>query len=269
MNRVTAEDVETYQRDGVVILRGVVPHEWLERVTPSVDAAFEGDGTADLSSLADGGAAGPGRFRAGTDHWRSDPDAEAFATRSPLPAIAAQLMGSEQVWLWEDSFLIKAPGTAEETRFHQDLPYFHLSGSQLATFWVPLDPATPQTGSLRFVKGSHRWDREFAPTMFVTDDRIDGSEGEQAPQIDPDDRAVLCETMEPGDLSVHDARTLHGAGPNTSETVWRRAVSVRYCGDDVRVSFRSGLPTSEHQASLAEGDALIDGPVTPQVWPLA
>ena len=25
--------------------------------------------------------------------------------------------------------------------------------------------------SLRFVKGSHRWDRQFAPTMFVTDDR--------------------------------------------------------------------------------------------------
>jgi ectoine hydroxylase-related dioxygenase (phytanoyl-CoA dioxygenase family) len=261
------KEIETYRRDGVVILRGVVPPEWLDRVAPSVDAAFEGDGTADLSSLAVGGGGGKGRFRAGTDHWRGDPAAEAFATRSPLPAIAAALMGSEKVWLWEDSFLIKAPGTAEETRFHQDLPYFHLSGTQLATFWVPLDPVSADTGSLRFVKGSHLWDREFAPTMFVTDDRIAGAGGEEAPQVDPDDPAVLCVDMEPGDLSVHDARTLHGAGPNTSADRWRRAVSVRYCGDDVRVGFRPGIPTSEHQAQLVEGEPLRDGPVTPQVWP--
>jgi hypothetical protein len=93
-------EIDTYRRDGVVILRGVVPPEWLDRVAPSVDAAFEGDGTADLSSLAVGGGGGKGRFRAGTNHWRGDPAAEAFATRSPLPAIAAELMGSERVWLW-------------------------------------------------------------------------------------------------------------------------------------------------------------------------
>lgn len=264
---ISEADIEAFRRDGVVILRGAVPREWLERVTPSVDAAFEGEETADLSSLADGGAAGSGRFRAGTDHWRSDPQAEAFATLSPLPGIAAQLLESEHVWLWEDSFLIKAPRTAEETRFHQDLPYFHLAGYQLATFWVPLDPVTPETGSLRFVKGSHRWEREFAPTMFVTDDRIAGAEGEPAPQVDLEDPMVLCDAMEPGDLSVHDARTLHGAGANTSETLWRRAVSVRYCGDDVRVRFRPGLPISERQGTLVEGDELADGPITPQVWP--
>ncbi len=263
----TAEEVEAYRRDGVVVLRGAVPPEWLERVEPAVQRAWEGDGTADLSEMADGGAGGSGRFRAGTDHWRTDPDAKAFALESPLAGIAAALMGSRSVWLWEDSFLIKAPGTAEDTRFHQDLPYFHLTGTQLATFWAPLDVVTAQTGALRFVKGSHLWGREFTPTMFVSDDPITGAPGEAVPQIDLDGPDVMCVDMEPGDLSIHDARTLHGAGPNTSSTQWRRAVSVRYCGDDVRVAFRPGLPVSPFQVVLTEGEALSDNASTPQVWP--
>ena len=265
---VSADQVEAYRRDGVVVLRGVLPSAWFDRLEPAVAAAFEGDETADLSAIAPGAGESSGaRFRAGVNHWRQDPVMRAFACESPLPGIAAALLGSERVWLYEDSILVKPPGTREETRFHQDLPYFGLTGTQLATFWCPLDPVTPHTGSLRFVRGSHLWGREFRPNLFVIDDPIPDTHGETVPDIDPDDPSVLCVDLEPGDITVHDARTLHGAGPNTSATVWRRAVSVRYCGDDVRVHRRPGMPAAEHRESLVEGDPLADGEVTPQVWP--
>lgn len=269
---ITPAEVETFERDGVVVLRGVLPATWVQRLGPAVAAAYSGDATADLTELtgsapvgADGQAAG--RFRAGIDHWLEDPVMREFDCASPLPVIAAMLMRSDRVWLYEDSILVKPPGTAEETRYHADLPYFHVEGDNLATFWCPLDPVTPATGALRFVRGSHRWDRTFRPNLFVVDEPIPGTEGETVPAIEPDDPAVLCVDLEPGDLSVHHARTLHGAGPNTSADVWRRAVSVRYCGDGTRVRHRAGMPVPSHQRGLVEGEPLADGDATPQVWP--
>jgi ectoine hydroxylase-related dioxygenase (phytanoyl-CoA dioxygenase family) len=263
---VTDDEVDAFERDGVVVLRGVLPTSWVDRLGPSVAAAYGGDATADLSALT-GVDAGAPRFRAGVDHWLDDPVLRSFDCDSPLPVIAATLLRSTQVWLYEDSVLVKPPGTVAETRFHADLPYFHVEGSRLATFWVPLDRVTSGTGSLRFVRGSHRWGRTFRPNLFVTDDPIPGTDGERVPAIDPDDPAVLCVDLEPGDLTVHHAGTLHGAGPNTSADTWRRAVSVRYCGDGTVVRHRAGMPVPPHQAGLVDGDPLVDGPVTPLVWP--
>jgi ectoine hydroxylase-related dioxygenase (phytanoyl-CoA dioxygenase family) len=264
---VTQDEIGTFERDGVVVLRGILPARWVDRLEPSVAAAYDGDGTADLSALSDVDGGSTPRFRAGVDHWLQDPVLREFDCDSPLPQIAAALLRSEHVWLYEDSILVKPPGTTAETRFHADLPYFHVEGDRLATFWCPLDPVTPATGSLRFVRGSHRWDRTFRPNLFVIDEPIPGTEGERVPEIDSDDPAVLCVDLEPGDLTVHDARTLHGAGPNTSGTTWRRAVSVRYCGDGTVVRHRAGMPVPDHQTALVEGESLADGPATPQVWP--
>ena len=106
--------METFERDGVVVLRGVLPAAWVQRLGPAVAAAYGGDATADLTELtgsapvgADGEAAG--RFRAGIDHWLEDPVMREFDCASPLPVIAATLMRSDQVWLYEDSILVKPP----------------------------------------------------------------------------------------------------------------------------------------------------------------
>lgn len=264
---ITAEEVQAFWRDGVVVLRGVLQAEWIEHLVPAVERALAGEATADLSALA-GPPEGTPRFRAGVDHWLADDDMAAFALDSPLPAIAAVLLGGDHVWLWEDSVLVKPPGTREETRFHQDLPYFQLEGDRLTTFWCPLDPVTEATGSLRFVRGSHRWGAEFRPNLFVIDDPIPGTEGDPVPAIDPDDPAVLCADLVPGDITVHHARTLHGAGPNTSTEAWRRAVSVRYCGDGVRVRHRPGVPVADRHRGLADGAALSElSEPLPQAWP--
>ncbi len=271
----TDDEIETFWRDGVVVLRDALDPASVAALAPSVDAAFAGDATGDLTAMAGAGATGDGatgagdtgRFRGGIDHWLVDPVMRDFATTSALPALVAALLRTEHLFLYEDSILVKSPGTREETKFHTDLPYFQVEGTQLATTWCPLDEVTPDTGSLRFVRGSHLWDREFRPNLFVTDDPLPGTEGEVVPSIDPDDPSVLCPSLGPGDLTVHHARTVHGAGPNTSATTWRRAVSVRYCGDDARVHLRPGLPVSAHHRDLVEGEPLHDGTATPQVWP--
>ena len=64
-------------------------------------------------------------------------------------------------------------------------------------------------------------------------------------------------------MVVHHARTIHGAPGNASSTRRRRAVSVRYCGDDVRFHRRPGAPLKPWQEGASDGAALdpADSPI--------
>ncbi|HMQ26385.1 MAG TPA: phytanoyl-CoA dioxygenase family protein, partial [Acidimicrobiales bacterium] len=161
-------DVEAFWRDGVVCLRDAVPPDWLARIEGPIESTLRSGEAADLGVLAAPGTGGSGRFVAGTDHWRTSDDLRAFAAESPLPAIAAALLRSEHVWLYEDSVLVKEPGSSLRTEFHTDAAYFHAAGDAMCTFWVPLDATDEANGTLRFVAGSHRWEQDFRPNLFVT-----------------------------------------------------------------------------------------------------
>jgi ectoine hydroxylase-related dioxygenase (phytanoyl-CoA dioxygenase family) len=246
-----------FERDGVVCLRALLPASWIARVADAVERVVAED-AIDLTAIAGGSAAG--RFRAGTDHWRSHPDLLALAAESPLPGAVAGLLGSRMLRLYEDSVLVKEPGAAERTVWHQDLGYFHVAGTQIATTWCPIDPVTADTGAVRYVRGSHRWGRLFRPNLFVTDEPLPDTEGELVPDVDRDVDAseIVTFDTEPGDVVVHHAATLHAAGPNRSATVTRRAVSVRYCGDDATVRVRPGAPLKPHQTTWRDGDPWVD-----------
>ncbi|MDZ4827971.1 MAG: phytanoyl-CoA dioxygenase family protein [Actinomycetota bacterium] len=247
---IAASDVDAFWRDGVVCLRGVLSPGLVRAMEAPVAAAH----SADLSELA-GAPRGRGRFVAGVDHWLEQPELRAFAVDSPLPALVGALLRTSDVFLYEDSVLVKEPGAAERTMWHQDLGYFHVDGTQVCTTWCPLDPATADSGAMQFVRGSHRWDATYRPNLFVTTESLPGTDGDDVPDIDGGDFDVITFDLEPGDITVHHARTLHAAGGNHT-THTRRAISVRYCGDDVRIRFRPGAPAKPTQAGLRDGDAL-------------
>ena len=128
-------------------------------------------------------------------------------SRRSVPSWPA-LLRSEHLWLWEDSVLIKEPGSPFATRFHTDAGYFHLSGDQIATTWVPLDPSSPANGMVQWLRGSHRDTVEYRPNLFVTDEPIAGTEGDVVPDVlgTPElaERLISFE-LEPGDMTVHHA----------------------------------------------------------------
>ncbi len=122
---------------------------------------------------------------------------------------------------------------------------------------------------MRFVVGSHRERTTYRPNLFVTTMAIPGTEGTDVPDEDAllatGARIVSFDTS-PGDITVHHARTLHGAHANASTDRRRRAISVRYAGDDVRFSTTPGAPTKAHHASLRDGEPL-DSAACPLAWP--
>jgi ectoine hydroxylase-related dioxygenase (phytanoyl-CoA dioxygenase family) len=163
---------------------------------------------------------------------------------------------------------VKEPGTLEKTAFHQDIAYFHAEGSQICTTWLPLDPVTSETGALKFIRGSHLWKAKYRPNFFITELAMPDTDGEQVPDFHKETRGreIISFNTEPGDMTVHHARTIHGADGNASAETRRRAVSVRYCGDDARYRMRRGVPQKPHHGEMRDGDEL-DHPDCPVVWP--
>jgi ectoine hydroxylase-related dioxygenase (phytanoyl-CoA dioxygenase family) len=282
---VTPDEVATFWRDGVVCLRSILPIELVESMAKPIEEALVSSATTDLSEMADALESGAiaarnvdelvvasgaprGHFKAGTDHWLLQQEFRDFALRSPLPEIVASILRSDEVRLYEDSVLVKEPGTQEKTGFHQDMSYFHLDGDSVCTTWVPLDVVTAETGAVRFVVGSHLDTTKYRPNMFVSDLAMPDTEGAEVPDYDVmvgEARIISFDTA-PGDLTVHHARTIHAASGNLSRTQRRRAISVRYTGDGTQFKLVAGSPTKEHHASLSEGDLLNDESC-PLAWP--
>lgn len=283
---ITDEEVATFWRDGVVCLRQVLPADWLARMAEPVEVSLTSAATTDLSAFGEDLARQTGatrlvdptiaarnvprgHFLAGTDHWREQPEFVDFALDSPLPAIVARLLRSTHLWFYEDSVLVKEPGTQEKTSFHQDMAYFHLAGELVATTWVPLDPVTTETGAVRFVLGSHLDRTRYRPNTFVTTLSLGGDDAVDVPDYDEvatvgAARIVSFDT-EPGDITVHHARTIHGAHANASATQRRRAISVRYAGDGTTFAPVPGLE-KPHHAGMVAGQPL-DPACCPLAWP--
>jgi ectoine hydroxylase-related dioxygenase (phytanoyl-CoA dioxygenase family) len=275
----TEDEILAFWRDGAVVLRGALDRDEVSGMIPHVDALIGRTELVDMTAMGDAldrsGASvlrdesSGGRFRSGVDHWLADPAFARFARASGLPAIAAALLRASKLNLWEDSVLVKEPGSGERTAWHQDLSYFHVTGEQLCTTWVPLDEVDAHTGAMSFVRGSHRWTSLFRPNLFVSTLAIPGTSGDEIPDIDAlaakGEVELVQWDLAPGDVSVHHARTLHAAGANRSAVRWRRAISVRYCDDDARYCFRPGAPRKPHHADVREGDVL-DHERCPVVW---
>lgn len=186
---------------------------------------------------------------------------------SALPALAGALLAAGQIQFWEDTTFVKAPRTRQKTAFHQDLGYFQIEGDQCVIAWIPLDPAGNWNGVTRYVRGSHKWAEEYAPNIFISQTPFPAAQGPRCPDIEaaPETWNIVSFEVSPGDVIFHHVRTVHGAGGNPSET-WRRAMSFRYCGEDVCYREKPGaLPPPGDAAGHMEGDRLSPD-VFPVVW---
>lgn len=214
---VTHDDVEAYERDGVVALRNVISAEWIARMQAAVDRVI-------ASPTAIGGTYGA--FSHDMFLWRHDDDFRSFAMDSVLPSIARALMRTDRLNLFFDQLLVKEPGLAAEIKWHQDLQTFPVSGTQAISIWVPFDPASNANGAVSYARGSH-----LSGTMFRDRNYREGS----GPEVPPlEDLDVVSWELQPGDVVVHHPLTLHGSPGNATAANRRRALSVRYAGDDVR-----------------------------------
>jgi ectoine hydroxylase-related dioxygenase (phytanoyl-CoA dioxygenase family) len=263
MRDVTDAERADYTRDGAVTLRGILQSDWIERMRRAVDrvAAAPGDAAVEYSQSQ------KGRYLGDLFVWMRDDDFRAFALTSPLRHIAAQMMGSRTVTFFYDQLLVKEPLTPEETPWHQDLPYWPLRGADILSLWVAFDSVPPEAGAMRYVRGSHKAGVMYAPRAFS---KTSGYEAIYAAgglpafpelgDVDERDDVLIC-PVEPGDVIVHHPLTFHWSPGNMSATVRRRALALRYLGDDAVYDARPGtfVESSKIKGVLKEPIAYRDG----------
>lgn len=272
------EEIVAFYRDGAAVVRAVVEPEWIAAMRAAVDRALERKGEFSFDHQARGK---PGRFRDDLFVWRRDGDFEAFMRRSPMPELAARVLGSRTVTFFYDQLLVKEPGTTEATPWHQDLPYWPLRGSQILSIWVPFDRSTLANGVVQYLAGSHAWGRTFAPRPFGADrerrfeQRIAEAGLETVPDVESrrDAYRILHWELEPGDVILHHPLTLHYAAGNATTDHRRRALSLRYVGEEAQWSDNpaSFLRSPEFASiqpllRLRDGEPL-SGELFPRVWP--
>ncbi|MEP3331755.1 phytanoyl-CoA dioxygenase family protein [Sedimentitalea sp.] len=235
---LTQEDIETFQRDGVVLIRGLFA-DHVEALRAGVAANMAAPGPYASENRKEGHT---GLFFDDYCNWTRIPEFAEVIRTSKAAAVAADLMGSDNVQVFHDHVLVKEPGTSMATPWHQDGPYYFVQGQQTVSFWSPLDEVSE--ASLRCVAGSHRWPKDVLPTRWVSDEGFFADEGQYMPVPDPEAEGmrIVEYAMQPGDAVAFNYRTLHGARGNTSNAR-RRAFSLRLIGDDARYTERPG-PTS-------------------------
>ena len=254
---MTTDEIKAFQRDGAVVVRGVFA-DW-------VDVMAEGiaQNIAEPGEYASENAVTQGRFFDDYCNWTRIAPFEDVVRNSPAAELAAIAMQSRTAQFFHDHVLVKEPGTPKPTPWHQDAPYYFVEGSQTVSIWIPLDPV--REASLRFIAGSHKWDKMVRPVSWADDSDFYAGDTEWMPVPDPDDAEVLEWAMEPGDAVLFDYRTAHGARGNASQTR-RRALSLRWVGDDARFVQRPGRTSPPFPGhGMMPGDRLRED-WFPVVW---
>ena len=262
MGLVTQEQIDAFQRDGAVLLRGVF-RDHVEAARAAIKENKANPSWRERTYRPDDGSA---PFFQDYVVWDKFDGYRSLVRDSPMAQIAAELMQSETARVFHDHILVKEPGNSVVTPWHQDAPYYLVAGEQTVSFWVPPDPV-PRARTIEYVAGSHKWNKSFRP------DRFDGTPlfQDDASEVVPDEETlretqqILGWAVEPGDAVAFSFSTLHGAPANASPTR-RRVISMRWVGDDARFVARPGVTSPPFPDLTYESGAPFQGDEFPVLY---
>ncbi len=194
-----------FHRDGYVIVRDLISPEVLTELREGVQSAVQRLRPKDSMYKNHGLPQLHGNVAKGLE--RLDEYFKDFINDGTHVLLLEELLGEKQT-----------PATVGyfSKELVEDEIHPHFDGDNGCTIWFALDPTDSDNGCVHFLKGSHlqftRNVQSFSP--LKSRDLFD----------DPNAVAAI---LNPGDVSIHDARTIHWSGKNTSGRP-RRAVNCFY-----------------------------------------
>ncbi len=223
---LTAEQLDTYHRDGFLVVEDLVGTDELQalisrvreythenrplgsivmQVEPrvrrgEVKVDHPGDGVRKLEGLVEG----DDRFRA-------------LGTNPKLVAVVEQILGPD-IKMFRNALLLKPPMVGSPKGMHQDSPYWPIAPMALCSCWFPLEDATPENGCMAVIPGGHTLGP--LPHKHITDDFVIEESAYDA------DKMVLKPMRGGSGLFFHSLLP-HYTAPNRSPK-WRRAIALTY-----------------------------------------
>jgi phytanoyl-CoA hydroxylase len=255
--RVKVDEYIAYQRNGYLVVRGLVPPEAVaELVTFAMDLL---DGRIALP-----GTAAPSFDATAADRYkrfsrihmlhRTQATAERYMLYPGIVDVLEALMGPDVLALQSMLFL-NPPGLGGQG-WHQDAYYITTFPDTLIGAWLALDKADEDNGCLYVIPGSHCEPIYPSPDrhdiIHDEDSFVDLPTVENVSQMDdavntlsriarkyPDPIPVI---VEPGDVIFFHSHLLHRSFRNRSETRFRRAFVSHFCNARSWVPWNHGQP---------------------------
>lgn len=204
-----SQQVNDFERDGYVIVRGLFNRNEIQIVNqvvnadPSIAAAIYGrkDQTGSITELA---------------LWRElGNDVFAGIARSARIVESLERVLHGDINFFHAKLTLKRPKVGGAWEWHQDYGYWYRDGflyPHMASVFLALDPSTRENGCLQVIKGSHHLGRIEHGTVAgqVGADTVYVNEALQRLPL------IHCE-MEPGDALFFHSNLLHASAPNTSD----------------------------------------------------
>lgn len=144
---------------------------------------------------------------------------------------------------WTTNFFIKEAHDPAFVSWHQDSTYWGLSRPDVVTAWVALSESTVANGAMEVIPGSHLLDQIPHRDTYSSNNLLTRGQ-EVAVEVDPAKAHAI--TLQPGEMSLHHVRIIHGSAPNASDDR-RIGFAIRY------------IPTSVRQVHGEDSATLVRG----------
>ncbi|MFQ5755590.1 MAG: phytanoyl-CoA dioxygenase family protein [Acidiferrobacterales bacterium] len=134
------------------------------------------------------------------------------------------------IFVWGLSLFVKDAHNPGYVSWHQDSTYWGLSKPDVVTAWVALSPSNRENGCMKMIPGSHRLDQFPHNDTLAQDNLL--TRGQKI-AVDVDESEAVYLVLAPGEISLHNIRTLHASEPNRSGAR-RIGVAIRYIDPQVQ-----------------------------------
>jgi len=261
----TAAQVAAYRRDGFLLVESFLDDDEVERLRERFAACFDHQWETGLQPDEVNyvpGQTRPDLTRQLCNAWKSDRTIAATVLSARNAEFGAALAGVPGLRLAQDNLVWKPP-SGKALLCHQDAAYLdHLDPPNMTTCWMALDDTRADTGTMYYVKGSHRWphaglEGEFhAPEDWLAHVRASMPPGAEL-ELVPIEVAA-------GGAAFHDGWTFHGSPPNERADLQRRAVVSHMISTQTR--WNAAHPHPIYSKYRRPGERELDEAFFPIMW---
>ena len=207
---LTEQQIETFRRDGCV---------FPIRVMPAAQATAIRERLEDFEASTGGPLKGDLRHKTHLLFtWLND------LVRDTRIVDAIEDLYGADLLCWSTNFFIKEAHNPAFVSWHQDSTYWGLSRPDVVTAWLALTPSNAGNGAMGFIPGTQLRDQIPHRDTFAKNNLL--TRGQEI-AVDVDEATAVTVTLEPGEISLHHVRVVHGSPANPSDDR-RIGFAIRY-----------------------------------------
>jgi ectoine hydroxylase-related dioxygenase (phytanoyl-CoA dioxygenase family) len=261
----TAEQIASYRRDGFLIIERFLDPADLDAIRDRFTRAFAhewetGLAPDEVNYVPD--VTPPELTRQLCNVWKADRLLASVVLSARVGEFASKLAGLPGARIAQDNVIWKPP-SGKALLCHQDAAYLdHFDPPNMTTCWMALDDTAADSGTIYYVRGSHKWPHAALGGTFHAPEDWLGHVRESIP--DGEDLELVPIEVPAGGAAIHHGWTFHGSPPNERADAQRRSIISHLIASDTRWNPAHAHPI--YSRYRRPGETELDEAFFPILW---